>query len=137
MKSGNSELQGEGSSRRPSGESLPTPKWKPWASAPGISFVPEELGFYSIREGRLLHSYAVNPPPEESDLRPIDRAQSARAGQRKWEALAILSKGREDFQNLILGQADLPLVHPCARSRCFSGETALQFFVQRSQIRRP
>lgn len=52
-----------------------------------ISFLAEELGFYTLADGRLKYAYAVNPDPEESDLRPVDRAHlpagPAEAGRRE------------------------------------------------------
>lgn len=39
-----------------------------------IGFPAEELGFYTLTDGRLKYAYAVNPDPEESDLRPVDHA---------------------------------------------------------------
>jgi len=101
----------------------------------GLSFVPEELGFYTVREGRLLHCYAVNPPPEESDLRPIDRALlPERLGEKGINGYFV--QGHEDFQDLILGK---PIFHwfILAAAALLLAETALQFFVQRSQVRRP
>ncbi len=38
-----------------------------------VSFPAEELGFYTLADGRLKNAFAVNPDPEESDLRPVDR----------------------------------------------------------------
>ena len=39
-----------------------------------ISFPAGELGFYTLTDGRIKNAYAVNPDPEESDLRPVDRS---------------------------------------------------------------
>jgi hypothetical protein len=37
-----------------------------------ISFVPNELGLYTLVDGRLKNAFAVNPDPAEADLRPVD-----------------------------------------------------------------
>jgi hypothetical protein len=127
------ELQGRGL-RKPSGEPEDA-RMEAMGERVGLSFVPEELGFYTIRESRLLHSYAVNPPPEESDLRPIDRALlPERLGENGINGYFV--QGHEDFENLILGK---PVFHwfILAAAALLLGETALQFFVQRSQVRRP
>src|ERR1700677_1061343 len=50
------ELQGLGL-RKPSGEPMDA-RVEAMGERVGLSFVPEALGFYTIREGRLLHSYA-------------------------------------------------------------------------------
>ena len=54
-----------------------------------ISFAAEELGFYTLADGRLKYAYAVNPDPEESDLRPVDRGHLPVANNE--------TKGREGF----------------------------------------
>jgi hypothetical protein len=122
-----------GGLRRPTGEPL-EPKTEAMGERVGISVVPEELGFYSIREKRLLHAYAVNPPPEESDLRPIDRALlPERLGEAGRNGYFV--QGREDFENLILGK---PIFHwfILAAAALLVVETAFLFFVQRSAVRR-
>jgi Aerotolerance regulator N-terminal len=126
------ELQGRGL-RKPSGEPADA-RTEAMGERVGLSFVPEELGFYTVREDRLLHSYAVNPPPEESDLRSIDRALlPERLGENGINGYFV--QGHEDFEDLILGK---PVFHwfILAAAVLLLGETALQFFVQRSQVRR-
>ncbi len=115
--------------RKPSGEPLAV-KTEPLGERIGISFIPDELGFYSLRAGKLLHAYAVNPPPDESDLRPIDRAllpeQLSEQGQR-----GFFVGGREDFDNLILGK---PIFHwfVLAALAFLVFELAFQFFLHRA-----
>ncbi len=115
--------------RRPSGELLEV-KAEALGERIGISFVPDELGFYTIRSSRLVHAYAVNPPPDESDLRPIDRTllpeQLGEKGQR-----GFFVAGREDFENLILGK---PVFHwfILAAVVLLLVELAFQFFIQRT-----
>ncbi|MDB6172510.1 MAG: rane protein [Chthoniobacteraceae bacterium] len=92
--------------RKPSGQPL-TPRAESLGERVAISFVPDELGFYSMRDTRLLHAYGVNTSPEESDLRPIDRAllpeQLGGKGQK-----GFFVQGRDDFQNLVFGR---PVFH--------------------------
>ena len=66
-----------------------------------------------MRGTKLLHSYAVNPPPDESDLRPIDRALLPEQLSEKGQT-GFYVQGRDDFQNLILRETDLPLVRASA-----------------------
>ncbi len=71
-----------------------------------ISFVPEELGFYTLRNDRLRYAFGVNPPPEESDLRPVDKSllpDLLKDGQQ-----GRFVSGAEDYQNLIRGK---PVFH--------------------------
>jgi Aerotolerance regulator N-terminal/von Willebrand factor type A domain len=120
--------------RRPSGEPLEV-KAEALGERIGISFVPDEIGFYTIRGSRLLHAYAVNPPPDESDLRPIDRTllpeQLGEKGQR-----GFFVQGREDFENLILGK---PVFHwfVLAAVVLLLVELAFQFFIHRTAAKQP
>jgi hypothetical protein len=92
--------------RKPSGEPIEV-KAEAMGERLGIAFTPDEPGFYTLRAANLLHAYAVNPSPEESDLRPIDRAllpeQLSEKGQQGY-----FVKGREDFDDLVLGK---PVFH--------------------------
>jgi len=127
------DLQG-GGLRKPSGEPADA-RVETMGERAGLSFVPEELGFYTVRESRMLHSYAVNPPPEESDLRSIDRALlPERLGENGINGYFV--QGHEDFEDLIQGK---PVFHwfILAAVALLLGETALQFFVQRSGVQRP
>ncbi|MES2571819.1 MAG: VWA domain-containing protein [Verrucomicrobiota bacterium] len=92
--------------RKPSGPLL-TPRAESLGERVAISFVPDELGFYSMRGNRLLHAYGVNASPEESDLRAIDQALlPEQLGSRGQQAFFV--QGQEDFQNLVLGR---PIFH--------------------------
>lgn len=73
----------------------------------GITFTPDQPGFYTIRGSKLLHSYAVNPPPDESDLRPIDRTLLPEQLSEKGQT-GFFVQGHDDFENLILGK---PIFH--------------------------
>ena len=114
--------------RTPSGELLAV-KTEARGERLGLSFVPDELGFHTARADKLLHAFAVNPPPEESDPRPIDRAllpeQLGEQGQR-----GFFVQGREDFEELVLGK---PIFHwfLLAAVALLVLELALQFFLQR------
>ncbi len=114
--------------RKPSGELLEV-KAEAMGERVGISFVPDELGFYLMRGSRLLHAYGVNPPPDESDLRPIDRALlPEQLGENGRQGFFV--QGHEDFANLILGK---PIFHwfILAAVIMLLVELAFQFFVQR------
>ena len=99
--------------RKPSGEMLEV-KAEPMGERVGITFVPDELGFYLMRGSRLLHAYGVNPPPDESDLRPIDRAllpeQLGEKGQK-----GFFVAGTRGFREPDPRQAGLSLVRPRRR----------------------
>ncbi len=120
--------------RKPSGELLET-KTEPLGERVGISFVPDEIGFYAMRAGKLLHAYAVNPPPDESDLRPIDRAllpeQLGEQGQQ-----GFFVEGRNDFADLVLGK---PIFHwfILAAVALLVIELAFQYFLQRTATKQP
>jgi hypothetical protein len=92
---------------RPSGEPQSV-KAESLGERTAISFVPDELGLYALRRGpKLLSAFAVNASPEESDLRPIDRAllpeQLGEHGQKGY-----FVEGREDFSDLVRGR---PIFH--------------------------
>ncbi len=120
--------------RRPSGELLEV-KTEALGERIAISFIPDETGFYTIRSGRLLHAYAVNLPPDESDLRPIDRTllpeQLSEKGQR-----GFFVQGRDDFENLILGK---PIFHwfVLAALALFFVELGFQFYLHRTAAKQP
>jgi hypothetical protein len=119
---------------KPTGETLDV-KTEALGERIGIAFTPDELGFYSMRGTKLLHSYAVNPPADESDLRPIDRSllpeQLSEKGQK-----GFFVEGHEDFQNLILGK---PIFHwfVLAAVGLLLIELLFQLFLQRFSTKRP
>ena len=95
-----------------------------------ISFVPDEVGIYALRRGpKLLSAFAVNGSPEESDLRPIDRAllpeQLGEKGQKGY-----FVEGREDFADLVRGR---PIFHwlVLAGVALLVIELAFQAFIKR------
>ncbi len=77
-----------------------------------LSFLASEPGVYHLAEGGAPYAWAVNCPPDESDLRAVDTdllrqrvsggAQAANfvEGQRDYE---LLNKGRPLFQYFALG----------------------------------
>jgi hypothetical protein len=96
------ELQETGLNR-PSGGAVEV-KAEAMGERVAMSFVPDELGFYTMRAKRLLHAYAVNVSPEESDLRTIDRSllpdQLSEKGARGY-----FVEGRQDFEEAAAGRA--------------------------------
>ena len=95
------ELQ-EAGLNRPSGGAVEV-KAEAMGERVAMSFLPDELGFYTMRSKRLLHAYAVNASPEESDLRTIDRAllpdQLSEKGGRGY-----FVEGRQDFEEVAAGR---------------------------------
>ena len=120
--------------RKPSGGTLEV-KAEPLGQRVGIAFTPDELGFYTMRGTKLLHSYAVNPPPEESDLRPIDRSLLPEQLSEKGQT-GFFVQGHEDFENLILGK---PIFHwfVLAAVALLLLEILFQLFVQRTATKQP
>lgn len=120
--------------RRPSGEALDV-KAEAVGERVGIAFTPEEPGFYTMRGTKLLHSYAVNPPPDESDLRPIDRALLPQQLSEKGQT-GFFVQGHEDFENLILGK---PVFHwfVLAAVGMLLIEILFQLFVHRTATKQP
>lgn len=47
---------------------------EPLGERAGISFTADEIGFYTLTDGRLKYAFAVNGDPDESDLRPVDKS---------------------------------------------------------------
>lgn len=72
----------------------------------GVSFVPAELGFYTLQSARGEYLYGVNPSPDESDLRQVDKQllpDSIKEGQQ-----AHFVAGQEDYEDLVRGR---PVFH--------------------------
>ena len=128
-----SELK-DGAFRKPGGGNMAF-KAETLGERAALSFVPDEPGFYTIQSGKLLHAYGINPPPDESDLRPIDRTllpeQLGEKGQH-----GFFVQGREDFENLILGK---PVFHwfVLAAVALLLVELAFQFFIHRTATKQP
>lgn len=91
------------------------PRQEPLGQRTLVSFPAEEIGFYTLNDaGRLKYAWAVNPDPEESDLRRVDLAQlptrgagergNFLAGQGDYEELA---RGRPLAVWLLLGAVGL------------------------------
>ncbi len=122
-----SELK-EGAFRKPGGSAAAF-KAETLGERAALSFVPDELGFYTIQSGKLLHAYGINPPPDESDLRPIDRALLPdNLGARGQQGFFVA--GREDFEDLVRGR---PIFHwfIFAALAALIAESAFQLFVRR------
>lgn len=67
----------------------------------GFSFTAEQMGFYTQRSTSLLQAFAVNPPAEESDLRPLDASQLAK---QTGEHSGFVVAGRDDLNDLVRGR---------------------------------
>jgi len=81
-------------------------KREPLGERYGITFTPMELGFYTLRSSRGLYSFGVNPSPDESDLRQVDKQllpDSVKEGQQ-----AHFIAGQDDYENLVQGR---PVFH--------------------------
>jgi len=78
-------------------------KMEPLGERVAFSFMPESLGFYSMHSDHLLHAYAVNASPDESDLRPIDRSLLPdQLGERGQHGFFV--EGRQDFEDAVKGR---------------------------------
>jgi len=114
--------------RKPDGTPM-TLKTEALGERTAISFVPADLGFYTLSSGsRLLHAYGVNAHPDEADLRPIDRAQlpDRLGGRQGW-----LVEGQQDFADLVVGK---PIFHwfIFAVAALLAIETLFQAFIKRA-----
>lgn len=89
----------------PSGRVLDV-RQDPRGERTGVVFPADELGFYTLVDGRLKNAWAVNPDPEESDLRAVDREHlSVQTGG---DAEGAFLGGRDDYEALARGR---PLAH--------------------------
>lgn len=125
-----SELQGE-ALRKPSGPPAPY-KAETLGERAALTFHPDELGFYTIRTSKLLHAYGINPPPDEADLRPIDRNLLPDSlGQQGQSGYFV--EGREDYQNLLQGR---PIYHWffLAALAFLVAESAFQLYIRRRPV---
>ena len=75
-------------------------------SAIGVSFVPDQFGFYSLGQPRPRLAFAVNPSAEESDLRSVDREllPTTTGG----DTVGQFVEGRTEFDELVAGR---PIFH--------------------------
>ena len=71
-----------------------------------ISFTPSQLGFYTLGATRPVCAFGVNPSPDESDLRPLDKEALPKEFAPERETRFV--SGAEDFQELAKGR---PLYH--------------------------
>lgn len=72
----------------------------------GITFTPEQLGFYTLGAPKPLYAFGVNGSPDEADLRPIDKEALPREFAAGREAHFV--QGRDEFDELARGK---PLFH--------------------------
>jgi hypothetical protein len=71
-----------------------------------VRFTPDQLGFYTLGAPRTLYAFGVNPPTEESDLRPIDKSVLPTEFSDNHEAHVVA--GSEDYDELARGR---PIFH--------------------------
>jgi hypothetical protein len=79
---------------------------EPLGERAAINFPADEIGFYTLVDGRLKYAYAVNADPEESDLRPVDKAHlpaQLAAGQESGFA-----GGQNDYDEIAHGRPLIP-----------------------------
>jgi len=79
---------------------------EPLGERAGISFIPEETGFYTLTDGRIKYAFAVNADPEESDLRPVDKSHlpaELAAGQ-----ASDFAAGQRDYDEIAHGRSLVP-----------------------------
>lgn len=91
--------------RSPSGQAVVV-RQEPVGERIGLGFTPPEPGFYTLRGSRLLHAFAVNPSPDESDLRAVDK--SLLPDQLKEGQGGTFVQGQAELQELVQGR---PLFH--------------------------
>jgi hypothetical protein len=79
-----------------------------------ITFPAEELGFYTLTDGRMKYAYAVDADPEEADLRPVDKSHlPAQLAEGQESAFA---SGQRDYDEIAHGRSLVPwfLLAACA-----------------------
>jgi hypothetical protein len=91
--------------RNPAGQAV-TVKRELVGDRYAVSFTPEHLGLYTLGAPKPLYAFAVNPSPDESDLRPVDKAMLPTALKEAQQAHFV--SGREDYDVVARGQ---PLFH--------------------------
>jgi hypothetical protein len=89
----------------PNGEAI-TVKREVMGERFGVSFLADQLGFYTLATDRLLYAFGVNPSPEEADLRSVDK--DVLPTQSTGATGGHLLAGQEDYENLVVGK---PIFH--------------------------
>ncbi len=95
----------------------------------GLTFTPSELGFYRLAGERLVQAFGVNPSPDESDLRAVDKSilpdQGTASGPQ-----GFFVAGREDYEELVHGR---PIFHYFVLGGCLLllAELGFQLLVRR------
>jgi hypothetical protein len=72
----------------------------------GVTFTPDQFGFYTLGAPRPLYAFGINASADEADLRPIDKEALPREFAAEREAHFVA--GSEDFEELAKGR---PLFH--------------------------
>jgi hypothetical protein len=68
----------------------------------GMSFPLAQLGFYTLGAPRPLYAFGVNPSPDESDLRPVEKEMLPTQIGESQQAQFV--SGREDYEDLAKGR---------------------------------
>ncbi len=101
----------------------------------GLTFTPDEVGIYSMRPANPIQAFAVNPDPNESDLRPIERTllpdQLGDTGKK-----GAFIQQREDYADLVRGR---PIFHwfVFAALVALLAESLFQLYARRVAARAP
>jgi hypothetical protein len=72
----------------------------------GVTFTPDQLGFYTMASPRLLYAFGINTSPDEADLRPIDKDVLPKEFADNHEARYV--SGSDDYEELAKGR---PIFH--------------------------
>jgi hypothetical protein len=94
-----------------------------------LSFTPDRLGFYTLGSPRPHYAFGVNPPTDQSDLRPMDRQRLPTEFADHHEAHFVgggndydeLAKGRPIFHWFVLSAVGLLLL-----------ESGFQFLIRKA-----
>ncbi len=94
----------------------------------GLTFTPQELGFYTLGSPRPAYAFAVNAATDQSDLRPMDKSILPSEFAENHEAHLVpggedydeLAHGRPIFQRFVFAALAVLLL-----------ESAFQFFIRR------
>lgn len=72
----------------------------------GVSFTPNQLGFYTLGSPRPKYAFGINPATDQSDLRPIDKSLLPTEFSDNHEAHFVAGSG--DYDELAKGR---PIFH--------------------------
>ena len=97
----------------------------------GITFTPDQLGFYTLGSPHPLYAFGVNTSPDEADLRPIDKEVLPKEFAATRDAHFV--SGRADFEELAKGR---PIFHwfILAAAVLLALESGFQFLIRRRAV---